>query len=59
MTVVCACCNRIRQANNSWDLPRQFPLEGVISHGYCPTCAKRTKEEWSAEIAAERTAVAG
>jgi hypothetical protein len=42
MTVQCCQCKKVR-LQNYWDIPRK-PVEGTVSHTYCPVCLALAKD---------------
>jgi len=50
MTRVCCVCNRIEE-DGAWILP-QGPVDGRVSHGFCPACYRRMLAAVEAEARA-------
>lgn len=48
MTVQCCQCKRVR-TEDYWKVPSQ-PLEGAVSHTYCPVCLPMAKRELMAQV---------
>jgi hypothetical protein len=49
---LCSVCGKIRLADGTWVFPinlQRQDLAGVLTHGYCPLCAKNMLEEYRRE----------